>query len=256
MKLPALLLFASAVSIGQTPPAMPAWLAAYPGASPDTRAFPSLTESTYQTAAAPARVVEHYAKLFDGAGLTFNPVLDGMGTAIRSTVPECDLLIKIREQGAGAFVRVSCAVKTPAMVAVAAAPPPPPREPGRRTVEEAEEAGRKRLLEMEKYDQPVAPRSRVALAWPAWLVRPEGAPPSVKRSPALDGPRFLTSSFTTAADSADVHAFYTDLFESHQCSASSQGKAWLEYACGRTVVRAELARLGAGTQVDLRVTVP
>ena len=74
-----------------------------------------LVESTYTTAAKPAQVVEHYRKLFEAAGLQFQPNPDGIGTAIRGDAAECDLLILIREQAPGAFVDVNCAAKSQAL---------------------------------------------------------------------------------------------------------------------------------------------
>ena len=88
------------VAVGQSPPSMPSWLVSYPGVTPNSRAMGALVESTYTTAATPAQVVDHYRKLFEDAGLRFQPRADGMGTSIRGDAAECDLLILIREQGA------------------------------------------------------------------------------------------------------------------------------------------------------------
>lgn len=78
---------------GQTPK-MPTWLLPYPGAEPETSTFPGIVEASYTVAAAPAEVITHLRKLFDSAGVPFAPNLDGIGTSIRASVPECDLLLR------------------------------------------------------------------------------------------------------------------------------------------------------------------
>src|ERR1700730_8044599 len=92
-------LTAVALIFGQTPISMPSWLMSYPGANARTQNTPGLVESTYETAGKPDDVIAHYRKLFDAAGLFFQPNFDGMGTAVRGTAPEGDLLILIRQQG-------------------------------------------------------------------------------------------------------------------------------------------------------------
>jgi hypothetical protein len=52
---------------------MPSWLVSYPGVTPTSRVMGALAESTYTTAATPALVVDHYRKLFEDAGLRFQP---------------------------------------------------------------------------------------------------------------------------------------------------------------------------------------
>jgi len=257
-----ILLFALACAavLGQSALTMPSWLAPYPGANPDTRTQPSLIESMYQTKAKPAAVAEHYGKLFEAAGLSFAPTFDGMGAVVRATVPECDLMIKIREQDGGASVRVSCAVKTPTMVAVAApAPGAPTRPPARDAVRDPDEAARNRLLEMRKYDEPVAARPRTTPTWPAWLVDPQGGKLPVRRT-AADS-TFLSTSFAVAAESTTVQSFYSDLLESHGCTVTGRGKSWLESSCQldprsvkQLIIRAELTPAPGGTNVQLRVS--
>jgi hypothetical protein len=255
------LVFASicAVVLGQTGVTMPTWVAPYPGTAPDTRTQPSLVESTYQTKAKPAAVVEHYGKLFETAGLPFAPAFDGVGSVIRASAPECNLMIKIREQDGGAFVRVSCAVKTPTMVAVATSSPTaaPTRPPARDAVHDADDAARNRLLEMRKYDEPVAARPRTTPTWPAWLVDPQGGKLPVRRT-AADS-TFLATSFSVAAEPTAVQSFYSDLVESHGCTVTGRGKSWLESSCPvssvkQLIIRAELAPAPGGTTVQLRVS--
>jgi hypothetical protein len=257
------MILSCAGAAGQSALTAPPWLAPYPGAPADTRTLPNLIESTYQTTAASAAVVAYYGKLFESAGLPFTPTFDGMGTVVRASAPECDLMIKIREQDSGAFVRVSCAVKSPAMVAVPTAPPSP--KPAIRTpittpevLSRAEEASRNRVLEMRKYDEPVQTRPRTAPSWPAWLLDPEGGKLTIRRT-AADS-TFLSSSFAVAAEAPAVQTFYTDLLESHGC-AVSRGRAWIESSCPlgtrsatQLIVRAEMTPTSGGTQVNLRVS--
>jgi hypothetical protein len=249
---------ACAAALGQPTVSMPTWMASYPGTTPDTRTQPSLIESSYPTKARPAAVVEHYGKLFEAAGVPFTPTFDGMGTVVRASVPECDLMIKIREQDGGAFVRVSCAVKTPTMVAVAASSPAgPTRPPARDTVRDADEAARNRLLEMRKYDEPVAARPRTTPTWPVWLVDPQGGKLPVRRT-AADS-TFLSTSFAVTAEPTAVQSFYSDLVESHGCTVTGRGKSWLESSCPvssvkQLIIRAELTPAPGGTNVQLRVS--
>src|SRR5215467_10999184 len=98
----------------QTPLSLPAWLESYPGAAPEVRTTSVLVRSTYTTAAATPVVVEHYRKLFETAGLRFQPNSDGIGLAIRGAADECDLLIQIRQRSGGTFVDVNCAAKSQA----------------------------------------------------------------------------------------------------------------------------------------------
>ena len=100
---------------------LPEWLESYPGATPAVRTTEFLFESSYTVAAQPVEIVEHYRKLFEAAGLPFRPNADGIGTSIRSSAPECDLLIQIRTRQQGTFVDVNCASKTqPAAAALPA----------------------------------------------------------------------------------------------------------------------------------------
>jgi len=238
----ALLLPAAAIA----QPSMPSWLAPYPGAAAQTKSFSSYVESAYIAAAKPAAVEAHYQKLFELAGLAVRSGFDGSGTAIRGAAPECDLLIKIREDAAGSLVRVSCAQKTPEMRAVSSLPPPPPPPPQN---------------VLDDPDPPGARRVRVAPAWPGWLVHPAGAAMSIDRAAGRADAPFLASRFDTISERSVVHSFYSDLFEAQRCAIASQGKAWLECSyrpdarfTTRLIIRAELAPIASGTHVELRVT--
>ncbi len=262
MKRGYLLILACTAAAGQSPLTAPAWLSAYPNAEVETRTMPTMIESTYLAKAAPATVVAHYGKLFEAAGLPFAPSFDGMGTVIRASASECDLLIKVREQDGGAFVRVSCAVKTAAMVSAPtpAAASPKVVLPMSTPLRDRDEARRDHAAaEMAKYDEPVQTRPRTAPVWPNWLVDPAGKLPVFRRT-AADS-TFLSTSFAVAAEIAQVRDWYTGLLESHGCSVTGRGKAWFESSCRlnpksvtELIVRAELSPVEGGTQVSMRVS--
>ena len=266
----------------QTPPAMPAWLAPYPGATAETRASSVLIESAYQTSAAPTDVVTHYQKLFAAAGLPFHPNLDGIGTAIRSSAPECDLLIQIRERAPGSSVRVSCAAKSPELTETA--PPPPPEKPtyeqrvakihedSQKAVEAHWDAVRTSNEKMEKYDQPVYPVARPPLpplSWPEWLVSCEGSQLKVQKGVDQFKLSYLKTTFTSVQDRAKVQAFYAHLlnangyaveFQSNRAAPANakvmvQGAYYPGEKPGpRIIVRAEITPVDIAQQVELRVT--
>jgi hypothetical protein len=174
-----LILLGLSVRTAWPQPAMPSWLVNYAGAAAEIRSAPELVESTYEAAAKPVEVMGHYRKLFEAAGLEWHPNLDGVGSVIRASATECDLLLKFREQGGGTWVRVSCAAK-------AAAPAPAPAKPAEppKLAEPSRDTPRKRLQGMEKYDQPYRPPPKPPaprLVWPAWLVGVDGAPLTVEK---------------------------------------------------------------------------
>ena len=106
------LLAGASLLVGQTAPSLPEWLIPYQGATATTSASPTVVESSYMVLAKPEEVSAHYAKLFTSNGLTSQSNYDGLGTVIRASATECNLMIKVRESSAGTAVRISCA--TPA----------------------------------------------------------------------------------------------------------------------------------------------
>jgi hypothetical protein len=251
-----------ASALAQSTLTAPSWLVPFPGAKADTRTMPSMIESTYQATATPAAVVSHYGKLFDSAGLSFAPTFDGMGTVVRSSPPECDLMIKIREQDGGSFVRVSCAVKTAAMVAVAAPPSASKTAATPRVIPPDPEAYShdRAIAEMRKYDEPIQTRTRTTPIWPSWLRDPAGHVPNYRRPNGES--TFLSASFAVAAEIAQVREMYLGLLQVNGCTITGQGKAWFESSCKadpkavkQTIVRAEMSPAeGGATQVQLRVS--
>src|SRR5260370_38628297 len=109
-----MVLLALAMASGQQPPTtLPVWLIPYPDAKDETQtALASRIEVSYATAAKPDQVIAHYQHLLEGASLPFLPSFDDMGTSIRATATDCDLLIKIQPKEEGSLIRISCAVKT------------------------------------------------------------------------------------------------------------------------------------------------
>src|SRR5579871_912104 len=93
-------------------PAMPEWLAPYPGAAADTRESTGLIESSYTAGAKPADIVTYYQKELEAQGVESRANDDGLGIVLRASVPECDLLIRVRERDAKSAVTVSCSEKS------------------------------------------------------------------------------------------------------------------------------------------------
>ncbi len=176
-----LVLLTLAMASGQqAPTSLPSWLTPCSGAKAETQtALASRIEVSYATAAKPDQVIAHYQHLLEGASLPFLPSFDGMGTSIRATATDCDLLIKIQPKEEGSLIRISCAVKTspttglPSAMQVVTSTSPAGK--GARTVEErkrqGEEHTRQVLADAEAkhkqgidrmaiYDQPVKARSR------------------------------------------------------------------------------------------------
>jgi len=264
------LFLASSIS-GQSPSAPP-WLVGYPGVNARTQATPGLLESTYEAEAKPGDVIAHYQKLFETAGLPFHANFDGVGTTVRGTAPEGDLLILIRPQGKGTAVRVDVAVKSPELKAApAAAPPPTPLPTQAPPPPRAERTGREHVQNMEKYDQPMRPPRRPpppALAWPPWLVHIDGANLEIQKGVDQVGLKILKCSYATYADRNAIQSFYAALLNANgyrvrsQSSASwpTTSKAWIEasdHEIGegpRIEIRIELVPVGQTIQVDLRLT--
>jgi hypothetical protein len=150
-----------AIANAQQPPS---WLIPYPGAENVTHtSLEGRTEVAYTTDRKPDEVVSHYRGLITGAHLPFVPSFDGIGTSIRVAAAECDLLINVREQGAGTAARVSCATKsTNSAISVKTVEVPARQgdEYTRRVLAEAESKHKKRIEAMKTYDQPVDARAR------------------------------------------------------------------------------------------------
>lgn len=202
----------------------PAWLVPFPGAQPEATRSASSVRSRYVASASPAEIVEHYRKLIDAAGLAPVTNHDGLGTSIRASAPECDLLIQVRESTGGTLVRTACSSRSEAPGALPAVTGIPPAR--NRSPQAMVEAHRERAkTTMQKYDQPVYPphpkldiwdeSSRPPLEWPAWLIHMPGASRALavtQRVDKNDKRSYLHSSFTTNAPMTEVHSFYEQLF--------------------------------------------
>jgi hypothetical protein len=246
---------------------MPAWLTVFPGASAQTETSPSQVESSYRTAAPAAEVTAHYAKLFEAAGLPFHPNWDGMGTSIRGSASECELLIQIRKQRAGTQVDVSCAAR----MAPAAAPAPRPADPA--PPPRAEVKGYDgSVRNMEKFDQPYYPKRRMPMAplrWPAWLVNCDGGSLDVQKGVDQFKLKFMKAEFTSQFERGEIQAYYAKLLTTHGYRIQMQSspitprgrKALVEGAYyvdeepgSRFVIRADLTPVGESVHVELRIT--
>jgi hypothetical protein len=217
---------------------MPDWLVPYPGAEAQVRALPDLVEVSYATSASPAQALAHYRRLFDSAGVTFAPNSDGIGTSIRASVPECDLLIGLRERDSGSSVRVSCSAKSGgpatgvAVVGTYRKSRPQSFDEAKRAGDEhtrlvlalAEADHQKRISDMSRFDQPV-PAATVrssfynddapALSWPPWLVQ-EGTSQTPKPAAGTaDGKRHLESRYKTSVPMTQLYQFYEALFKAN-----------------------------------------
>jgi hypothetical protein len=217
-------------------PSMPSWLVPFPGAavSPGT-VSPGLTEVTYTAEVTPEDILRHYHGLFTAANLPFNPNFDGLGNTVRAAAPECDLLIKIREQSSGTSVKISCAAKSAAPARgsdIAVTNPHVPRalktaeeirqeneELARKIQEKRDAAPRAAAAMMSKFDRPVEPHQNVtppALAWPHWLI----AYPNGDENPCPNGRNerpqpSLHCRYTTSVGMSKLHQFYSDLLKSN-----------------------------------------
>jgi hypothetical protein len=265
---------------GQTTLSLPAWLASYPGANARTQSTPGLVESVYETAAKPDEVIAHYRKLFATAGLSFQPNFDGMGTAVRGSAAEGDLLILIRQQGKGTAVRVDVTSKSPEFAPTSAPAAARTsfedrvaqgREHTRRPPARADENDRKRLQGMEKYDQPMRPARRPpppVLVWPAWLVHFDGGRLEIAKGVDAVGLKILRSSYMTYSERNAIQSFYADLFNSHGFPVRMNSgpswfrnqKAWLDasnYELGESPgidIHIDLTPAGEALRIDIRMT--
>jgi len=208
-------------------PGMPAWLAPYPGAAPQTKSYSSMVEATYTVEAAPDAVTDHYRKLFEAQGLPFLPNSDGAGgSVLRGAAAECNLMIAIRAQGSGAGVRVSCTAKnassgaaslsgsgvssarTASLSGVSRQPPPGmPASLYERHLQLAEEMG----IGKERPDADAPP-----LVWPDWLVHVNGARLSPRAGVDQSGNSFLRCRYVTSAPMTQIFAFYKDQLTAHE----------------------------------------
>jgi hypothetical protein len=239
-------IFALTPAFSQEAPSFPSWLKSYPGPTPIVRSSGSLIESTYTTAAQPEEIIGHYRKLFEAAGLPFQPNADGLGTSIRGEARECDLLIQIRGRSEGAFVDVNCSAKTASSPASASAslpteirenpsrpqsprigatgipsPAPAPPQPHTGPVDFMELHKQKAAemglgLHRPHHDAPAPP-----LVWPSWLAHVSGV--ALRPAAGVDQSKNATlrAQYTTNVPMTDIYHFYRDLLNSHEYPARS-----------------------------------
>ena len=236
----------------QSAPEMPTWLAPYPGVTAENRQTVSDAEAAYTVGAPVSDVLGHYRKLVMQKGLAFKPNDTGDGFFVRVAAAECDLAISIRARDAETAVKVTCSPKAPLDERLVQLP--------------AHETGpTKETTAMKKFDKPVYPAAKpaaVALVWPVWLVRVDGAKLEVRR---LQGQ--LKSTFTSAPTREDIESFYAKLLDAHNykvtkglAAAPDQFGSWLQAtadpdpALGRKVVIWIKIR-PAGKDFDVEISV-
>jgi hypothetical protein len=206
--------------------ALPEWLAPYPGASPSTQVSAGLVESSYTAEGTPADVAAHYQKELAAAGVTFQSNDDGMGIAMRASMPACDLLIRVRERGGVTFVSASCSEKSSAPAQVTYLPngtgttrPTSPGFPRDRAqmMAQARAQHDDHMTGMKKFDQPVQPQPQVpvVLKWPSWLVHMPSANHGlqIQRKKYESGLDYLESSYITSAPMTSIYDFYDSLLK-------------------------------------------
>jgi hypothetical protein len=189
-------------------PAMPAWLAPYPGAIPSVQKLGAMVAANYDTAAAPDAVRDHYHELFDAEGITFAPTSNTFGTTIRA-VTQCgdnpgDLSIMIHAKGAGSTIRISCSVKL--------APAVLPRSTGNHQQDVAQmlEMHKQRVEELgihrQREDAPAPP-----LVWPEWLVHVKNARLAIQKAVDQAGVSYLKARYVTSVPMSELFVYYKDL---------------------------------------------
>lgn len=228
---------------------MPSWLTPYPEAKAETKAsLSALIEVNYATPAKQSDVVAHYQQLFETAGFNFNPVFDGLGTSIRGSAAECDLLIKVREENGGTAARVSCATRSTAPVSggdviVTKGPGvrndprfgaslPSPTGSGRLDADQFRAEHLKRMDEGKaaldrhvanvragKGNEQVWPHApendAPELVWPSWLVHINGSRLSPQSGVDQSKDKYLMSKYVTTAPMSAIFNFYEDLLNAN-----------------------------------------
>jgi hypothetical protein len=149
-----------------------------------------------------------------------------MGMAMRASIPECDLLIRVRERGGATFVSASCSEKSqgaaqatylPNASAMPSRSGLPPNV--RRQIPSDPGGQREHMASMKKFDQPVQPQPQapIALKWPSWLVHMPSADHGleIQRKKYEGGIEYLESSYITSAPMTSIYDFYADLLEAN-----------------------------------------
>ena len=155
---------------------------------------------------------------------------DGLGISIRGSVPECDLLIKIREQEGGSLVSVNCSQKSSSTATAASFLPE--QSSSRRRVHTPHKCWprrkrrhKQRIGDMSQFDRPVYPQPRseqddtggLVLAWPPWLGHMRGADRPLRVVKGTDQSRdtYLESVYKTSTPMSEIYNFYEDLMNTN-----------------------------------------
>jgi hypothetical protein len=208
---------------------MPSWLTPYPGSTAATLvASPSLVDTKYTTSDTARDVVAHYRRLFEAASVRYNSNFDGSGTSIRAAAVECDLLIKIREEGDGTAARVSCATKSAAPLSGGDVVVTNASGGKSMDIEKFKTEHRKRMDDGRavldrhiannkagKFDEQVWPHApendAPLLVWPAWLVNVKGGRLNPEQGVDQSRKKYLQAKFVSGAPMTTIYNFYEDL---------------------------------------------
>jgi hypothetical protein len=185
-------------------------------------------QESYLALAKPAEVIDHLKAAFSSAGVPFQPNSDGIGTSIRANLPECGLVITIREEKSNTRVRVACAVPSapagtlPPLLGQASKSPNRFEEDHRRVLAQAEADSRRRTEQMRKFDQPVPAKSvpfynndAPPLVWPSWFVHTGTRDPLRPVETKVYSDTVLQSRFRTTTPMTDLYLYYQDLMKAN-----------------------------------------
>jgi hypothetical protein len=229
------ILFAiSSIAVGQQATlVMPSWLAPYPGSAAATLvASASLVDTRYTTSDKASDVVAHYRRLFEAAGVRFNSNFDGSGTSIRAAAAECDLLIKIHEEGDGTAARVSCATKSVDPLSGGDVVVTHASGAKGMDFEKFKTEHRKRMDDERaaldrhiannkagKFDEQVWPHApendAPPLIWPAWLVNVKGGRLNPEEGVDQSRKKYLQTKFVSGVPMTTIYNFYEDLLNAN-----------------------------------------
>jgi len=189
------------IVMAQSPTAsvsMPDWLAAWPDTAVRLQQSAALVRSSYTAQAEPTAVVAYYRQQLKSAGLPFTSAFNGIGTSVRASAPECDLLIQISDDGGGGTsVTVNCASRTSGHQ--------PARYASTQTARQPPSASQHPVRSVS--NGPGLP----TVYWPSWFDHMPGADRGLEVSVAQDsaGRKYMTSSFTISTRMQSVRDFYT-----------------------------------------------
>ncbi len=211
-------------------------------------------------------MIAHYRQLFEAAGVRFTSNFDGSGTSIRGAAAECDLLIKIREEGEGTSARVSCATKSAAPLSVAdvvvtngSGGRSNPQTPSHQLfdAEKYKAEHRQRMADESaalqrhiannkagRFDEQVYPHAPEndppPLAWPSWLVHIRGGPLNPEQGVDQSRVKYLMSKYVSGAPK-NADGYLEGAHHPYDVSGP------------RTIIRVTFSRFHLNDPIDVRI---